>query len=98
MNGSEKQEVENDFWNFMRDSIWYCARNVTRSATAAEKRNGGVSLEALSEKRFSEYTVAEESHELEDEIEMIIRDKRFAIKGDGFRELLDHLIERENSH
>ncbi len=30
MNESEKREVEEDFWKFMRDSIWYCARNVTR--------------------------------------------------------------------
>ena len=29
MNESEKREVEEDFWKFMRDSIWYCARNVT---------------------------------------------------------------------
>ena len=42
MNESEKREVEDDFWKFMRDSIWYCARNVTRGASAAEKRNSGI--------------------------------------------------------
>ena len=49
MNESEKREVEDDFWKFMRDSIWYCARNVTRSASAAEKRNSGISIDSLSE-------------------------------------------------
>ena len=29
MNESEKRQVEEDFWKVMRDSIWYCARNVT---------------------------------------------------------------------
>ena len=95
MNGSKKHEVENGFWKFMRNSIWYCARNVTRRVTAAERRNGDVSLEALSEKSLGEYTAVEDSHELEDEIEMIIGDKRFVIRGEGFKDILGNLTERE---
>ena len=95
MNESEKREVEEDFWKFMRDSIWYCARNVTRSASAAERRNSGISLESLSEGSLRDYIAVENSHELGEEIEMIIRNIRFAIKSDGFGDVFDNLTERE---
>ena len=94
MNESEKREVEEDFWKFMRDSIWYCARNVTRSASAAERRNSGISLESLSEGSLRDYIAVENSHELGEEIEMIIRNIRFAIKSDGFGDVFDNLTER----
>lgn len=73
MDESEKRQVEEDFWKFMKNSIWYCARNVTRSASAAERRNGGISLEGLSEKSLGEFAFVEDAHELGDEIELIIR-------------------------
>lgn len=98
MNESEKREVEDDFWKFMRDSIWYCARNVTRSASAAEKRNSGISLDSLSEKSLGDYITVEDNHELGEEIEMIIRNIRFSIKSDGLEDVFDNLTERENSH
>lgn len=37
----------------------------------------------------------ENSHELGEEIEMIIRNIRFAIKSDGFGDVFDNLTERE---
>ncbi len=95
MDESEKRKVEEDFWLFMRGSIWYCARNATRSATAAEKRNSGISLEALTERRLREYIAVEDDHELGEEIEMIIRNIHFAIKSDGFDDVFDNLTERE---
>ena len=95
MNESEKREVGDDFWKFMRDSIWYCARNVTRSASAAEKRNSGISLDSLSENSLGDYIAVEDNHELGEEIEMIIRNIRFAIKSDGFEDVFDNLTERE---
>ena len=66
MDESDKRKVEEDFWIFMRDSIWYCAKNATRSATAAERRNSGISLEALTERRLRDYTSVEDNHELGD--------------------------------
>ena len=95
MNESEKREVEDDFWKFMRDSIWYCVRNVTRSASAAEKRNSGILLDSLSENSLGDYIAVEDNHELGEEIEMIIRNIRFAIKSDGFEDVFDNLTERE---
>ena len=95
MDESEKRKVEKDFWLFMRGSIWYCARNATRSATAAEKRNSGISLEALTERRLREYIAVDDDHELGEELEMIIRNIRFAIKSDGFEVVFDNLTERE---
>ena len=84
-----------DFWKFMKNSIWYCARNVTRSASAAERRNGGISLEGLSEKSLGEFAFVEDAHELGDEIELIIRNIRFAINGEKFGDVFDDLTERE---
>ena len=95
MNESEKREVGDDFWKFMRDSIWYCVRNVTRSASAVEKRNSGISLDSLSENSLGDYIAVEDNHELGEEIEMIIRNIRFAIKSDGFEDVFDNLTERE---
>ena len=95
MDESEKRKVEKDFWLFMRGSIWYCARNATRSATAAEKRNSGISLETLTERRLREYIAVDDDHELGEELEMIIRNIRFAIKSDGFEDVFDNLTERE---
>ncbi len=95
MDESEKRQVEEDFWKFMKNSIWYCARNVTRSASAAERRNGGISLEGLSEKSLGEFAFVEDAHELGDEIELIIRNIRFAINGEKFGDVFDDLTERE---
>lgn len=95
MDESDKRKVEEDFWIFMRDSIWYCARNATRSATAAERRNSGISLEALTERGLREYTSVEDDQGLGEEIEMIIKNIRFTIKSDGFEGVFDNLTERE---
>ena len=95
MDESEKREAEEDFWEFMKASIWYCARNATRSATAAERRNSGISLETLTERRLREYTSVEDDQGLGEEIEMIIKNIRFAIKSDGLEDVFDNLTERE---
>lgn len=95
MNESEKRKVEDDFWESMRSSIWYCAKNVTRSAVAAEKRNTGISLEALSENSLGDICSTEDSHELGEVMEVIVGNKRFVIKTDGFGDALDNLTERE---
>ena len=68
---------------------------MTRSASAAEKRNSGISIDSLSENSLGDYIAVEDNHELGEEIEMIIRNIRFAIKSDGFEDVFDNLTERE---
>lgn len=95
MNESEKREIEEDFWKFMRNSIWYCARNVTRSASAAEIRNGGISLETLNEGSLGECVMVEDGYEAEDEIAIVIRNIRFTLHDAELNGAFEGLTERE---
>lgn len=95
MNESEKREIEEDFWKFMRNSIWYCARNVTRSASAAEIRNGGISLETLNEGSLGECVMVEDGYEAEDEIAIVIRNIRFTLHDAELSGAFEGLTERE---
>ena len=91
----KKEQVEAEFKSFMEQSIWNCARNVTRKMTAEESRNSGVPIETLNLKRATGGMVAESADPQEDGVILEIKNLRITINSDVLRTLLDGLSERE---
>ena len=92
---NEQDAIVAEFKSYMYKAIVNCAHNVTRKVTHNEKINGGISLEALDEKRFGEFITAEDEHSFEDGIELEITNMRIRINDDLIRILLTGLTERE---
>ena len=92
---NEQDAIVAEFKSYMYKAIVNCTHNVTRKVTHNEKINGGISLEALDEKRFGEFMTAEDEHSFEDGIELEITNMRIRINDDLIRILLTGLTERE---
>ena len=90
---NEREQVEAEFIGFMEQTIWNCARNATRKAYAAELRNGGISLEQLDVKNYTEYLTCEDKHECEDCYGIL--NFQIPINSDLVNMLFDGLSERE---
>ena len=88
-----KERVEAEFIGFMEQSIWNCARNVTRKVSAEELRNSGISLEALYKGEYINYIPVEDRHDFEDKYE--IMNLQVLIKSDLLKVLFDRLTQRE---
>ena len=85
-----KERVEAEFIGFMEQSIWNCARNVTRKVSAEELRKSGISLEALYKGEYINYIEEENNKEIVYITISIIKSEEIFDKINYFREIIEN--------